>query len=38
VATSLTRLDDRKEYSGFVVMNIVSTPARPWFIWAICSS
>jgi hypothetical protein len=35
---SLTKLEARKLYSGFVGMNIVSMPASPRFICAICSS
>ena len=38
VATSFTRLEDRKLYSGLVGMKRVSTPVRPWFICAIFSS
>ena len=37
-AISLTRLEARKLYSGFVGMKRVSMPARPRFICAICSS
>ncbi len=38
VATSLTSEDDRKLYVGLVGTKSVSTPERPLFIWAICSS
>ncbi len=37
-ATSLTREEERKLYVGLVGTKRVSTPERPLFIWAICSS